>query len=229
MTESLFTPPTQRALHSHVYDALRRAIITGVLKSGQRVNELEVARQMQISRAPIREAIRQLEQEGLLVNVPRRGTFVMSLTVDDIAEVYTLRADIESRAVQQAMPHLTPEVFETLEGHFARMREAAQNDDIPSLLDADIQFHRTIVETAGWPRLKRIWESFHPQTLTLYTMTTLTDWAPSVHAERHAAVLEALRSGDPDRGVAAIREHILAVGDRVLQRTSSAAVPSIAR
>jgi len=220
VTETLFSPPTQRALRSEVYDALRQAIVTGALKSGQRVNEAEIARQMRISRAPIREAIRLLEQEGLLVNVPRRGTFVMTLSADDVEEVYTLRADVESRAIRRALSRLTTEHLATLDALLQRMLLAGDGGDVAALLEADIQFHRTIVEAAGWPRLRKIWESLHPQTLTLYTLTTLTDWSPTAHAERHRPVVEALRSGDADRAARAIQDHILGLSEQVMRRLS---------
>ena len=104
---ALFAPAVKRALHNEVYDALRQAVSSGALGRGQRVNEAEIARQMQISRAPVREAIRQLEHEGLLVSVPRRGTFVVALSRDDVEEAYTLRADLEARAVRRAAPRST--------------------------------------------------------------------------------------------------------------------------
>lgn len=220
VVEQIFSPPTQRALRNEVYDALRKALVTGVLQSGQRVNEAKIARQMQISRAPIREAIRQLEQEGLLVSVPRRGTFVVSLSEADVAEVYTLRADIESRAVRRALPLLTPQHFEALEQLLEQMRRAAAESSLPELLAADIEFHRTIVETTNWPRLLRIWESLHPQTLTLYTVSTLTDWTPHDHAQRHDPLLTALRSGDEDVAANAMRDHILEVCAQVIRRIS---------
>lgn len=223
MPNTIFTPPVQRALRSEVYDALRQAIISGALKSGERVNEAEIARQMQISRAPIREAIRLLEQEGLLVSAPRRGAFVMALSRDDVEEVYTLRATIEERAIRQALPKLTPNDLAKLESLVATMKTAADAGDIERLLEADIQFHQTIVEAAGWPRLRRIWESLHPQTLTIYTLTTLTDWAPADHARRHIPLLAAIRSGDVDAATAAINVHILAVGQQVMARLANQA------
>jgi DNA-binding GntR family transcriptional regulator len=220
VVEQIFTPPTQRALRNEVYDALRRALVTGVLLSGQRINEAKIARQMQISRAPIREAIRQLEQEGLLVSVPRRGTFVVSLSQADVDEVYTLRADIESRAVRRALPRMTSEHFASLEQLVEKMRSTAVDSNLPELLAADIEFHRTIVESANWPRLLKIWESLHPQTLTLYTVSTLTDWTPLDHARRHEPLLAALRSGQEDVAADAMRDHILEVCAQVIRRLS---------
>ncbi|HLZ10869.1 MAG TPA: GntR family transcriptional regulator [Chloroflexota bacterium] len=214
---TIFAPAVKRALHNEVYDALRRAVSSGALRRGQRVNEAEIARQMQISRAPVREAIRQLEHEGLLESVPRRGTFVVALTRDDVEEAYTLRADLEARAVRRTMARLTPETLELLDSLSDKMRSAAAAGNVDRFLEADIQFHRTIVEAAGWPRLRRIWESLHPQTLTLYTVNTLTDWAPVDHARRHDPLLAAIRSGDPDAAAAAIQKHILGVGAQVMR------------
>jgi DNA-binding GntR family transcriptional regulator len=218
-----FAPPPQRALRNDVYDALRRALVQGALKPGQRINEAEIARQMQISRAPIREAIRQLEQEGLLESVPRRGTFVPSLSRDDVEEVYTLRADLEARAVRRVVPRLTPEELTTLASFVETMCSAGVKRDLAMLLEADIQFHRTIVEAAGWPRLRKLWEGLHPQTLTLYTLNTLTDWSPLDHARRHEPLLAAIQSGDPEAATAAIQEHILGVCAQVIRRLSTPA------
>src|SRR5262249_25046817 len=124
--KALFAPPVQRALRNDVYDALRQAVVSGALSPGQRVNEAEIARQMQISRAPIREAIRQLEQEGLLESVTRRGTFVVALSRDDIEEVYTLRADLEARAIRRAIGRLSPDDLATLESLAETMLLAAE-------------------------------------------------------------------------------------------------------
>jgi DNA-binding GntR family transcriptional regulator len=225
VSHGLFAPPVQRSLHSDVYDALRQALVQGILKSGERVNEVEIARRMQISRAPVREAIRQLEQEGLLVNVPRRGAFVVTLSADDVEEVYTLRAELEALAVRRALPRLTAADFAALERLTDEMQAAASADDISRFLEADIQFHRTIIEAAGWRRLQRTWESLHPQTLTLYTVRTLTDWSLPNHAVRHQPLLAALRGGDGDLAAAAIRDHILGVGAEVMRRAAPDAPP----
>jgi DNA-binding GntR family transcriptional regulator len=214
----MFAPRVQRALRNDVYDALRQAIASGALHPGQRLNEAEISRQMQISRAPIREAIRLLEQEGLLESVPRRGTFVVTLSRDDVEEIYALRADIEARAMRRAVSRFTSDELATLESLVETMRSAARAGDLAQLLDADIQFHRTIVEAADWARLRKIWESLHPQTLTLYTLSTLTDWSPMDHALRHDPLLGAIRRADADAAAAAIQDHILGVSAQVMRR-----------
>jgi DNA-binding GntR family transcriptional regulator len=215
--ETLFAPAVQQTLFAHVYDALRRAIVTGALQPGQRVNEAEVARQMRISRGPVREAIRRLEQAGLLVSIPRRGTVVVSLPADEVEEVYTLRADLETRAVQRATSRLSEADLAELERLLDVMEAASAAGDMPALLDADIEFHRNIVRAAGWSQLQRMWESLHPRTLTLYTIQKLVKWSPRMHAERHKPVLDALRARDGQGAEAAMRQHILDVGSEIVR------------
>jgi DNA-binding GntR family transcriptional regulator len=215
--EAVFAPPVQQTLFSHVYDALRRAIITGALQPGQRINEAQVARQMRISRGPVREAIRLLEQAGLLVSVPRRGTVVVTLSADDVEEVYTLRADLETRAIRRATSRLSDADLAELERLLDVMQAAGVAEDLTALLDADIAFHRKIVKAAGWPQLHRVWESLHPRTLTLYTIETLVKWSAEMHAERHRPVLDALRERDVEWASVAIRRHILDVGSEIIR------------
>jgi DNA-binding GntR family transcriptional regulator len=180
----VFGPPLQQTLFAHVHDALRRAIVTGALQPGQRVNEAEVARRMHISRAPVREAVRLLEQTGLLVAQPRRGTVVVRLSEADVEESYTLRADLETRAIRRAASRLTDAELAELDVQLGAMQAASAVKDFTALLDADIAFHRVIVRGAGWPQLLRMWESLHPRTLTTYTLRTLVDWPADVHAAR---------------------------------------------
>jgi DNA-binding GntR family transcriptional regulator len=213
----MFAPATQQTLFSHAYDVLRRAIVTGALQPGQRVNEAEVARQMRISRGPVREAIRRLEQAGLLVSMPRRGTVVVTLAAEDVEEVYTLRADLEQRAIQRATNRMSDADLLELERLLDVMETASVAGDMPALLDADIEFHRHIVKAAGWSQLQRMWESLHPHTLTLYTIRTLVEWSPHMHAERHKPVLDALRARDVRQAESAMREHIVNVGSEIIR------------
>lgn len=224
--EAVFAPAVQQTLFSYVYDALRRAIVTGALQPGQRVNEAEIARQMRISRAPVREAIRLLEQAGLLVSTPRRGTIVVSLSAQDVEEVYTLRSDLEMRAIQRATSRLTEADLAELEHLLGVMHAAGEAGDLPTLLDADIAFHLRIVKAAGWPQLQRVWESLHPRTLTLHTMRTLVRWSATMHADRHQPVLAALRERDAEAATAAIRDHILGVGAEIIRSSQITAVQS---
>ena len=126
----------------------------------------------------------------------------------------------------RAIGRMTSETLIQLQILADTMLTAAMARDVEWFLDADIQFHRTLVETANWPRLRKIWESLHPQTLTLYTGRTLKDWSPVDHARRHDPLLAAIRSKDPDAAAAAIREHILGVSEQVRRLSPAEATPS---
>jgi DNA-binding GntR family transcriptional regulator len=224
--EAVFAPAVQQALHTQVYDALRRAIGSGSLGPGQRVNEAEIARQMQISRAPVREAIRQLERDGLLMGVPRRGTVVASLCSSEIEELFTLRADLEARAVVRAVGRLSADDLSSLERLAEAMASAAAEADLRRLFDAAVEFHRTIVEAADWPYMQRIWESLHPRTMTPHLVRPLIEWSAQGYVVRHQTILAALRQADARTAAEVMREQVIAVGAEILQCTRAQTAPS---
>jgi DNA-binding GntR family transcriptional regulator len=214
--EAVFAPVVHQTLFARVYDALPRAIVTGALQPGQRINKAEIARQMRISRGAVRQAIRLPEQAGLLVSPLRRGTVVVTLLADDVEEVYTFPADLETRAIRRATSRLSEADLAELERLFDVMHADSTAGDLPVLMDADIAFHRKIVKAAGWPQLQRVWESLHLRTLTLYTIHTLVQWSAAMQAECHKPVFDALRERDVQAAAAASRQHILGVGSELI-------------
>jgi DNA-binding GntR family transcriptional regulator len=213
----VFPPPLFRPLHFDAYDALRNAILTGKLAPGERIVEAEMARQMGISRAPIREAIRTLEREGMVRYVPRRGTIVVELTRDDIVDIYYLRAHLEAYAVRLAMERAVPEDFIMLDEMVTRMCQCAAQNDVAGLVTADTEFHAAICKAARSKHLQTLWESLNPRSWTLLTNLVVTeDFGLPQIAERHRSVLAALRSGDPDGAEKAIRHHIIELAEHVV-------------
>ncbi|MEK7278368.1 MAG: GntR family transcriptional regulator, partial [Chloroflexota bacterium] len=119
----VFPHVEEKSLRDHVAENIRRAIEAGVLKPRDRLVEAEIAAQMGISRAPVREAIRLLEQEGFVTTTPRKGTFIVELERQDIEEIYSLRSALEGLAVKMAMPHLDATEMDALESLVNDMRE----------------------------------------------------------------------------------------------------------
>lgn len=224
MADVIFAPAVQQALHTQVYEALRQAITSGALGPGQRVNEAEIARQMQISRAPVREAIRQLERDGLLVSVPRRGTIVATLSASEIEELFTLRADLEARAVARAADRLSADDLLNLERLVQEMETGGAAGDLRRLFDSAVAFHRTIVEATDWPCLQRIWESLQPRTLTPSVVQALAGWSADAYTARHRTILAALRQSDARTAAEVMREQVMVVGAELLERTRVEAV-----
>lgn len=205
-----------RPLSSDAYELLREAIILGHLAPGERIVEAEIARQMTISRAPIREAIRQLERDGLVEYRPRRGAYVVKLSPDEVRDVYDIRALLEGHAARLAAQRITPEGLAELARLLDDMRAAARQDDLTRLIAVDVDFHAVICHTSGSPRLEQFWNSLHPHGWTLLSGVKVTEYTLTEIADRHEPILEALRQRDGDRVESAIRQHITDLANRVL-------------
>lgn len=209
-----------KPLYEEAYNALRDAILDGRLIPGERIVEAEIARQMAISRAPIREAIRKLERDGLVQYLPRRGAVVVKLSRDEVRDVYYLRAHLEAYAIRLSAVRRTPADLAALEELLLRMRESAARDDLPGLIAADVQFHATICQASGSKRLYQLWDSLNPHSWTLLTSLKATGYTPLQIAGRHAPLLEALREGDPDQAEDEVRRHITELADNILANWS---------
>jgi DNA-binding GntR family transcriptional regulator len=200
-----------RALSRRIVDQLKRVIIAGELRPGDRVLETDLAEQLGVSRGPVREAFRQLEQEGLLVSYPHRGTFVATVPEDEIEEVYALRAHLEAYAARRVVVERQDEALVILGELFDQMLAAARARDLPGLADLDLQFHDTLLELSGFQGLHRIWRSMDGlvrartyATLALPGREELIDYT----AGSHRPIVEAIRSGNPDAVEQAVKHHI---------------------
>lgn len=154
MTTTETTPSTLRA---HLVRVLRADILAGKYPPGSRLNESLIARELNISRIPIREALSQLQEQGLVMNHERRGMFVTHLGADEVQQINSLRIVLETEAMRLAKARMTPEVLSELTGLVERM-EAWDG----SLIDAaalDLEFHRVIWRTSGNPYLARALDS----------------------------------------------------------------------
>ncbi|WP_217145582.1 GntR family transcriptional regulator, partial [Streptomyces sp. AC627_RSS907] len=133
-----------------VADVLREAITVGQLPAGQKLTEAGVAAQLGTSRAPVREALRQLEQEGLVISYPYRGTEVLGVSQEEIENVLVpVRVSLEKFAFRKAMPRLTDADYAHLESLVRNMAAAAEAADAASLADEDIRFHEAVVTLSG--------------------------------------------------------------------------------
>jgi DNA-binding GntR family transcriptional regulator len=192
---------------AHALEGLRRAIVAGELRPGQRVVQDDIARQLGLSIAPVREALRILEQEGQVTYLPRRGYFVTELRSEDIEEIYDLRRVLEERAVRNALPTLDAETIERIELAAAECVDAAERADIAGELAANRRFHFAIFESPGQPHTIRVirllWDSTEAYRALYYNSPT--ERHESLRA--HDRIIAAVRARDADRVVAALDEH----------------------
>ena len=216
-----------RSLRTAAYTAIREAILSGLLKPGERLVEVNLARQLGVSRAPVREALRQLETEGLVVTQPHRGTYVAEFSAHDLWEIYTLRAAVEGLAVHLVASDPSTEVVERLEDLVDRMRRAAQEGDRDRLSQLDMRFHETICKAAQHQRLLEAWQGMYAQIQMFISITGHHKISPDQLVAYHEEVLNAIRSRDPERAEALLKDHILTVGERIvatLKATESSSV-----
>lgn len=197
----------QKSLREVARDSIREAILKGNLRPGERIVESRVAKSMGVSQAPVREAIRELEQAGLVVSYPNRGAFVRELSPKDIGEIYSLRAVLERFAVEQAMQSFKASDFEHLERLVDEMIRHAEAGDTESFVESDYSFHAYICRKSGHGLLYKTWEGISPWNWTF--VTALLDERPTVElAKRHVALVEALRSSSPAAAGDVMYRHI---------------------
>ena len=155
-----------KPLRDVVFENLRSAILEGKLKSGQRLMEVQLAEQLGVSRTPVREAIRKLELEGLVVMLPRKGAYVANISVKDLMDVLEIRASLEGLGASLAAERRTEEDIKNLEEIEEEFEQAVITQDIDMLLKKDIEFHECIFKAANNKKLEKminsLWEQVHP-------------------------------------------------------------------
>ncbi len=191
----------------HALDGLRRAIVDGRLRPGQRVLQEDVAEGLGVSVAPVREALRVLEQEGQLTYRPRRGYFVTELRVADVEEIYELRRVLEERAVREVLPQLDAAAIKRLSAAARECVAAAETGDVAAELQANRRFHFILFEAPGTPHALRLirllWDSTEPYRALYYNAPQERRRAGAAHAR----IITAVRRGDADRLVAELDAH----------------------
>lgn len=190
-----------------VSDALREAILDGVLRPSAWLREDELASVFEVSRTPVREALRRMADEGLAVKTAHHGTVVAPLTLEDVMALYVVRVDLEGLAARLAAADPHPALMAQLDEVHARMSEAAARGDVEQLSRLNLQFHRVLREGAGNSYLKRFLTQVEHAVRRVPSGFTVEGRPDRVLAE-HEAVLEAVRRGDADAAEQAARAHM---------------------
>jgi DNA-binding GntR family transcriptional regulator len=192
-------------LGARIRNALLSRILNGRYAPGDRLVELQLAREFGSSQAPVREALRELESAGLVTIRPRRGSFVNDYHARAQHEIYYVRGALEEAAARLATPCLAGDAA-ALSAHLEGMREAARNADLEAMIHHSVWFHRVIMQAAGNELLLRMWESLRVE---LHSRKTALQ--PNIDlyavAESHAPILEAIEAGDVERACRLSREH----------------------
>ncbi len=151
--------PGRSTLREHVVDRLRSAILGGALEPGAQLVETHLADQLRVSRGPLREAIRQLIEEGLLVNVPYGGTFVMELSAADVEEIYSLRTVLESFAFRLAWDRRDAAFAREMDARHRALLDVLAAGGGPAAIDTELRLHSLVYEASGHRLLLDTWRS----------------------------------------------------------------------
>ncbi|MFD8205237.1 GntR family transcriptional regulator [Streptomyces sp. NPDC059695] len=190
-----------------VLEELRRAITSGELRPGGAIRQEALAARFEVSRVPLREALKALEAEGLVVHHVHRGYFVAELSLDDLEEIYRIRELLETEAVRTAVRRLPEGAIGTLEEIQDEVERAADAGDVAAMAAANRRFHFTLIEASGMPRLVRLVTTLWDST-DAYRSLYYTDSPHRAQAVReHRAVIAALRRRDEDSTVRHLDEH----------------------
>lgn len=198
----------QTDLVGQVARVLTQAIVQGRLVPGAKVAEAAVARELGVSRAPVREAARLLERQGLLVALPRRGFFVRQFAIADINEIYDLRLCIERHAAVLAAEKLTTETRDALRGQLDVLHQMADRDDPARQVEEDFRFHRMICEIAANARLLRVFDDLASELRMVIGLIGRRYDDPRPIARSHEPLLSAIEVGNSDEIVARVDAHI---------------------
>lgn len=191
----------------HAVDALRGLIVGGVLRPGARVNQEDLAADLGLSVAPIREALRVLEQEGQLTYLPRRGYFVTELNVADLTEIYALRAVLEERAARFALPALDDETLDRVREAALECVDAAGSGDVAGELAANRRFHFGLLDAPGQPHTLRVIRLLWDSTEAYRAMYYNSPEERRASLEAHDGILAAAQARDADALVARLDAH----------------------
>ncbi len=203
------------SLPTLVQRELERMILAGDLAAGQQLREVEVAALLGVSRGPVREAFRALEESGLVRLEKNRGVYVRELSVREADDIYELRAVLDGYVGRKLAQAVTPSMVRELEGIVARMEVATSRNDVPAYLEANLAFHDRMVELAGNDKLLLVYRRLCNE-LHLFRRRTLERGGTlPVSAREHREIVALIAEGRADAAAKALHDHVIASRERM--------------
>jgi GntR family transcriptional regulator, trigonelline degradation regulator len=217
-------------LRQQVLDGLRQSIIAGRLSPGERLIERELISMMGVSRTVIREALRQLESEGLIANIPNKGPIVRALTLEEARDLYSIRAVLEGLAARLFVENASDAEIQNLENALVAVGEAYDGGDPANVLDSKNSFYDVLFQGARSPTLSSMIGMLHVR-IWRWRAVGLTHPKRSMQRSQESmkglgVMLEAIRRRDIVRAESAIREEVLRAASEVMRLLANAGGPS---
>lgn len=204
-----------QTLREKILETIRDAILKGSMKPGERVSEPELAERFGISRTPIREAFRQLESEGYLKVIPRKGAVVASLSERDIEEFYAIKIILEGFAAKMAAEKLSMKDIEKLESINQRLAQIAKDGDVKNFFRVHNEFHEVFIKAAGNERLYEMINQLVMKFKRLRLASLSVPGRMEISVEEHRNMIQAFKDNDGDKADSLVR-HAATIGADVL-------------
>ncbi len=197
-----------KPLREVISETLREAIVSGTLKPGERLMEIQLAEELGVSRTPVREAIRKLELEGFVVMIPRRGTYVADLSIKDVNEVFEIRTALDILAAGLAVERITEEELEQLERVLVEIGEYIEQNDIEKIVAADSRYHDILYRASRNDRLVGIINNLREQFTRFRSISMAYPGRIKNTVEEHRQLVEAIAQRDIALAQRLAREHM---------------------
>ena len=197
---------TRKSLRDIAYDEIRDRIVNLALAPGTRLVERDLAAELNVSRIPLREALSLLQQDGLVVLVPRQGAIVAPFTVDDVRDLFDVRESLEVLAARLAAERVDEDSLKALADQLETARAATALNDKPAIAAANARFHSMIVEMSANPLLESLLRPLEARVQWLFHLTKDRD--PGQQCAEHEHLYSAIADRDPDRAAASAFSHV---------------------
>jgi DNA-binding GntR family transcriptional regulator len=197
-----------KPLREIVFETIRMAIINQVLRPGERLMETQLADELGVSRTPVREAIRKLELEGLVVMVPRRGAYVAGISMRDIHEVFQVRGALEALAASLAAERITAEELEEMERQLVKEAEETEANNLKSIVQIDTTFHDIMYKASRNQKLMQMINNLQEQLQRFRSASLARPGRSRTALEEHKKIVEAIAARDTKLAEQLALEHI---------------------
>lgn len=197
-----------KPLRELVFEAIREAVISGRLKPGERLMEIQLADQLGVSRTPVREAIRKLELEGFVVMIARKGAYVADISLKEIVDVFEIRGALEGLAAELAAERATDERIEEMERFLVELGEMIDARDLEGIVEKDTRFHETLYSSSRNERLSQILSLLREQIQRFRTRTMTHPARMRIALEEHRRIVEAVAARDVKLARRLAQEHV---------------------
>ena len=204
-----------RSLTEDAADRIREQILAGGFRQGEHLVEAKIAEQLNISRGPVREAFKLLRAEGLLNEEPRRGTFVVSLTAQDVREIYGLRAALEGRAARLIARSRDPDALARLRALADDIDRAVAAGDAIEVGRADLAFHEGLCELCGNSRIHEVFMRYVPTLRGLLRLDEQVLRSLDEISHQHRPFVDAIEAGDEETAARLLNEHSEEAGELI--------------